>query len=101
LTHYQQQHPNDPQGENKIESQRQAAILDAEEKYGPQALASLIAEADGIRKELLKHIPTEEWTQFDRDEIRNFAEAIKNPTDLNLNKPQMGDYLENLRQRVK
>jgi hypothetical protein len=104
MNHYLQQHRGDPQGINqqelkKLEAQQQAAYRDAEDKYGPQALAALIADADWIRRELLKHIPTEKQTKLDSDEISKFAEAIQKH-DNTIDKAQMGDYLENLRKRV-
>jgi hypothetical protein len=99
MVHYRQQHPDDQEGANNIETQRQAALRDAEEKYGPQALAALIADADWIRRELLAHIPTEKQTQLDRDEIQKFAEAIQKHNNT-VDKAPLGDYLENLRKRV-
>ena len=95
---YEQQHPNDQQGLNRIEKERQVKLLDAEDKYGPEALAKLIATANSIRKELTKRIPLEQWFPLDKTEEQKFTEAINNPDVLD--KDDAATYLENLVKRV-
>lgn len=95
--HWQERHPNDPNGIDQAMKDWDNEYKKADEESIAQ-LSKIIATADFIRKQMLQRIPSQQQSAEDKKQEAAFSQARNDPESLN--RDDAARYLEGLAKRV-
>jgi hypothetical protein len=93
--HWREKHPNEPAGLSKVWKEWDDRI-EKEEQSSREELSRMLANADFIRKELLRRIPPQEQSAEDKNQEKEFAQTDSDQESLE----KSARYLEELARRV-